>query len=74
MKSVLRALLTAALLCAITVFSALAVTPVTGVDTDTVTYTIDELDMTIEFPSDLRVFTRTIDPDDPNLAFFNLKK
>ncbi len=35
---------------------------------------IDELDMTIDFPPDLIVFTRTVDPDDPNLEVFNLKK
>ncbi len=74
MKSVIRALLTAVLLCALTVFSALAVAPVTGADSAAVKYTIGELDMTLDFPPDLIVFTRTVDPDDPNLAFFNLKK
>jgi hypothetical protein len=74
MKSVIRALLTAALLCALTVFSAVAVAQVTGADSRAVKYVIDELDMTIDFPPDLIVFTRTVDPDDPNLEVFNLKK
>ncbi len=41
---------------------------------DTIKYTIDELDMTLDIPSDLFVFTRALDSSDPNLAYFGLKK
>ncbi len=74
MKIVFRAFITAALLCVLTLSSALAAPPETNTETDYITYSINELDMTIDFPASLYVFTRTIDPIDPGLALFNLEK
>ena len=92
MKSVFRAILTAALLAALSFTSALAIAPIIdstaepgsntvtqlassiNASADTAEYTINELDMTVSVPTELRVFTRHIDPDDPNLLFYELQK
>ncbi|MGE4485310.1 MAG: hypothetical protein AB7C97_09410 [Oscillospiraceae bacterium] len=46
--------------------------PAYAAETDT--FTLNELDMKIEMPSDLIVFTRDIDESDPNLAAYGFTK
>jgi hypothetical protein len=41
---------------------------------NTNTFKLDELDMSIELPSDFVVFTRDINPNDPNLSTYELTK
>jgi hypothetical protein len=78
----------AALLTLLTFYSALALGPITNIaassspivqdasvdGSDTVSYTIDDLESTVRIPADLIEFKRPVEPDDPNLAFFNLQK
>lgn len=48
--------------------SALMVMPVLAAETQT--YTVEELGLTVDLPSDLAVFSQDIDPNDPNLSRF----
>lgn len=48
--------------------SAVMVMPVLAVETQT--YTVEELGLTVDLPSDLAVFSQDVDPNDPNLSRF----
>lgn len=84
MKLVIKMILAAVVLAALSFNTALAagtspgtnvnMIPSAAVEDAIPVYTIEELGMTVQIPADLIVFTRHIDPNDPNPALFDLTK
>lgn len=69
MKSIIK------LIIAIVMLSLLVSTPALAISASEGTaYRIDELGMSVNMPSDLYVFTRNIDPDDPRPSYFRLNR